>query len=107
MSTTLSGIEVVKMDFRKITVSIPENLYREGMDLIKSGLFSNFSDLIRSGIREEFKELRPVIEDFHERAIYSDKELIAGVKQSMKEAKAGKGKVLKSDKEMDEYFEAL
>ena len=95
------------MEFRKITISVPENLYQEGMDLIKSGLFSNFSDLVRSGIREEFKELRPVIEDFHERVIYSDKELVAGVKQSMKEARSGKGKTLKSEKEMDEYFEAL
>tara|TARA_Y100000310_G_C20538438_1_gene742035 strand:+ start:416 stop:703 length:288 start_codon:yes stop_codon:yes gene_type:complete len=95
------------MTFRKITISLPENLYQEGMDLIKNGLFSNFSDLVRSGIREEFKELRPVIEDFHERAIYNDQELVAGVQQSRKEAEAGKGKVLKSDKEMDEYFEAL
>ena len=95
------------MEFRKITISIPENLYSEGMDLVRSGLFSNFSDLIRSGIREEFKELRPIIEDFNERVIYSDKELIAGVEQSMKEAKSGKGKVLKSDKEMDKYFEEL
>ena len=48
-----------------------------------------------------------MIREFDERAIYSDKELIAGVKQSMKEAKSGKGRVLKSDKDMDEYFEAL
>jgi hypothetical protein len=39
--------------------------------------------------------------------IYEDKKLIAGVQQSMKEAKEGKGKILKSDKEMDQYFEAL
>ena len=37
----------------------------------------------------------------------NDKELIFGVKQSMKEAKAGKGRLLKSDKEMDAYFEKL
>ena len=39
--------------------------------------------------------------------IYSDKELIKGVKRSVKQAKAGKGKVLKSEKDMDEYLEAL
>ena len=39
--------------------------------------------------------------------VYSDKELIAGVKQSIKESRAGKGRIIKSDKEMDEYFEAL
>lgn len=77
------------------------------MTLIQNGLFSNFSDLVRSGIREEFKELQPVIREFYERAIYEDKELVAGVKQSMIEAKSGKGKVLKSDKDMDKYFEDL
>lgn len=95
------------MEFKKVTISIPKNLYQEGISLVDKGLFSNFSDLVRSGIREEFKELQPVISGFDERAIYKDKELVAGVKQSMEEAKAGKGKVLKSDKEMDKYFEAL
>ena len=94
------------MEFKKVTISLPNNLYKESMTLIECGLFSNFSDLVRSGIREEFKELQPVIKGFDEMAIYSDKELIAGVKQSMNEAKAGKGKVLKSDKDIDEYFEA-
>lgn len=95
------------MEFKKVTISLPKSLYQEGISLVDKGLFSNFSDLVRSGIREEFKGLQPIIKDFDERAIYSDKELVAGVKQSMEEAKAGKGKVLKSDKEMDEYFEAL
>lgn len=82
-------------------------MYQEGILLVKKGLFSNFSDLVRSGIREEFKELEPVIHDIDERSIYSDKELIAGIKQSVIEAKSGKGKVLKSEKEMDQYFEKL
>ena len=95
------------MEFKKVTISLPKNLYEEGQGLINKGLFSNFSDLVRSGIRSEFKELQPVIKDFDERVIYSDKELIAGVKQSIKESRAGKGRIIKSDKEMDEYFEAL
>lgn len=95
------------MEFKKITISLPKNLYNKSMNLIKKGLFSNFSDLVRSGIREEFKGLQPIIKDFDEKIIYNDKELISGVKQSMKEAKEGKGKILKSDKEMDEYFKAL
>jgi hypothetical protein len=48
-----------------------------------------------------------IARDFDEQYIYSDKKLIAGVKQSMREARAGKGKILKSDKEMDEYFKAI
>jgi 5'-deoxynucleotidase YfbR-like HD superfamily hydrolase len=63
--------------------------------------------LVRSGIRTEFKEIEPVIRDFDESRIYSDKELIAGVQQSMEEAKAGKGKILKYDKDVDNYFETL
>jgi Arc/MetJ-type ribon-helix-helix transcriptional regulator len=95
------------MEFRKVTISLPEDLYNQGMDLVKKGLFSNFSDLVRSGIREEFKGLQQVVSDFDDRQLYEDKELIAGVKQSMKEAKAGKGVVLKTDKELDEYFNKL
>jgi len=86
---------------------MPKNLYDEGMLMVNKGFFSNFSDLVRSGIREEFKELRSVLQDFEERKIYKDKELLKGVKKSNIQAKAGKGKVLKSDKEMDEYFEGL
>ena len=95
------------MEFKKVTISLPKTLYNQGMNLINKGLFSNFSDLVRSGIRTEFKEIEPIVRGFDESMIYSDKELIAGVQQSMEEAKAGKGKILKSDKEMDKYLEAL
>jgi Arc/MetJ-type ribon-helix-helix transcriptional regulator len=95
------------MEFKKVTISLPKNLYDEGMTMVNKGLFSNFSDLVRSGIRGEFKDLQSISQDFDERYIYSDNELIQGVKQSIIEAKSGKGKIIKSDKEMDEYFEAL
>ena len=95
------------MEFKKVTISLPKNLYEEGKGLINKGLFSNFSDLVRSGIREEFKGLQPVLRDFDERVIYSDKELLAGVRKSMSEGKAGKGRIIKSDKELDKYLEEL
>jgi Arc/MetJ-type ribon-helix-helix transcriptional regulator len=95
------------MEFKKITITIPENLYNEAMLLIKSGMFSNLSDIVRSGIREEFKEMHPILREFDERVIYNDKELVEGVQQSRKEAQSGKGVKLKSEKEMDTYFEAL
>lgn len=82
-------------------------MYIEGMKFVNKGMFSNFSDLVRTGIREEFKELNPLIQSFDEQEILNDKELIVGVKQSVKEARAGKGKILKSDKEMDKYFKKL
>lgn len=95
------------MEFKKVTISLPKNMYEESMSLVDRGLFSNFSDLVRSGIREEFKELQPVIRDLDEKMIYADRELIVGVKQSSKEARAGKGRIIKSDKDMDDYFEDL
>lgn len=95
------------MEFKKVTISLPKNLYDEGMTLVNKGLFSNFSDLVRSGIRGEFKELQSISQDFDERHIYSDKSLVEGVIQSKTEAQAGKGKIVKSDEEMDKYFEAL
>lgn len=94
------------MEFKKVTISLPKILYAEGMELINKGFFSNFSDLVRSGIRSEFKELQPVIKDFDEKVIYGDKELIAGVKQSMMESHAGKGRIVKA-KDVDKYFEAI
>jgi Arc/MetJ-type ribon-helix-helix transcriptional regulator len=95
------------MEFKKLTISLPKSMYIEGMKLVNKGMFSNFSDLVRTGIREEFKELNPIMPDFDEQEILNDKELIAGVKQSAKEALLGKGKILKSDKEMDKYFKRL
>jgi hypothetical protein len=107
INTSLGSTEALHMEFKKVTISLPKNLYEEGMSLINRGLFSNFSDLVRSGIREEFKGLKPILTDFDEKYIYSDKKLIAAVKKSTKQLKAGKGKTLKTDKEMDEYFKNL
>jgi len=95
------------MEFKKVTISVPKILYEEGMALIHKGFFSNFSDLVRSGIRSEFKGLQPVVKDFDEKIIYGDKELILGVQQSMREARAGKGKLIKSEQELDKYLGAL
>lgn len=94
------------MEFRKVTISLPKNMYDAGIGLINRGLFSNFSDLVRSGIRNEFKEAQQMSNDFDERSIYRDKALIAGVKKSMKEARAGKGRIVKA-RDADKYFEAL
>lgn len=95
------------MEFKKLTISLPKSMYIEGMKFVNKGMFSNFSDLVRTGIREEFKELNPLIQSFDEQEILNDKELIVGVKQSVKEARSGKGKILKSEKDMDNYFKRL
>lgn len=95
------------MKFKKVTISLPESLYDEGMHLVNKGLFSNFSDLVRSGIRGEFKDLQSVSRDFDDKYIYTDKALVRGVAQSVSESKSGKGKVLKSIKDTDKYFKDL
>lgn len=60
------------METKKVTITIPKNLYDKSMNMVKRGLFSNFSDLVRSGIREEFKELHSVSEEFDEKYIKSN-----------------------------------
>ena len=95
------------MEFKKVTISLPKSIYEQGMNLVNTGLFSNFSDLVRSGIREESKDLQNLSQDFDEKHIYNDTELINGVRQSIEEANAGKGKIIKTKQELDKYFEAL
>lgn len=106
-NTTPDSTQVVLMEFKKVTISLPKTLYNKGLILINKGLFSNFSDLVRSGIRTEFKEIGPLMEDFDDKMIYNDKELIAGVKQSRKEVRNGQGKIIKTKKAMDKYLEDL
>lgn len=106
-NTTSSSTEVVLLEFKKVTISLPKELYSEGMELVNKGLFSNFSDLVRSGIRNEFKELHSVAKDFDEKSLYKDNTLLAGVAQSKKEAKNKKGKLLKTEKETKNYLKRL
>lgn len=94
------------MNFRKVTISLPESLYKEGMHMVNNGLFSNFSDLVRNGIRDQSKTMRDISNDFDEKYIYSDKELMQKVKKSMSQRKEGKGKKIRAE-DLDEYFEAL
>ncbi|MGV8162806.1 MAG: ribbon-helix-helix domain-containing protein [Candidatus Nanoarchaeia archaeon] len=94
------------MEFKKVTISLPKNLYEEGTELIQQGWFSNFSDLVRSGIRNEFKEIKNATK-FDERTIYRDESLISAVTQSRKEAKQNKGKHTKTKTATKKYLEEL
>ena len=91
------------MTFRKITISLPENMYQEGMHLVKKGMFSNFSDLVRSGIREEIKDLEQVGHSFDEHMLLRD----ADFKQSLRDAKEKKGVLVMDKKELDKYLNSL
>jgi Arc/MetJ-type ribon-helix-helix transcriptional regulator len=95
------------MEFQKVTISLPVKLITRGKNAIQSGWFSNFSDLVRGCLRAELRGINPGRCDFDDSLIYEDKDLIAGVKQSEKEFKAGKGITFNSTEEMEKYFEAL
>ncbi len=96
------------MEYKKITISLPERMYNEAQALVEKGVFANISDLIRSGIRHEFKEMQPIMNEMDELMdrdlIYADKELIKGVKTSRLEARKGKGKTFKDSRRMENYL---
>ena len=51
------------MQYKKITISLPDPMYREAQALVEKGCYSNISDLNRSGLRSEFKVMRPIAEE--------------------------------------------
>ena len=100
------------MEYKKVTISLPEGMYKEAQILVEKGCYSNISDLIRSGIRHEFKEIQPVTREMEEEKldqelIYSDKELVEGVKKSVREHQEGKGMKFKNAKEMKKYLDSV
>ena len=44
------------MEFRKVNITLPVQLFEKAKELIDKGLYSSFSDLVRSCLREELKE---------------------------------------------------
>ncbi len=44
------------MEFRKVNITLPAQLFEKSKQLVEKGLYSNFSDLVRSGLRKELKE---------------------------------------------------
>ena len=44
------------MEFRKVNITLPAQLFEKSRQLIDKGLYSNFSDLVRSSLRRELKE---------------------------------------------------
>ena len=46
------------MEFRKVNITLPVQLFEKSKQLIDKGLYSGFSDLVRSSLRKELKEER-------------------------------------------------
>jgi Arc/MetJ-type ribon-helix-helix transcriptional regulator len=51
------------MQYKKITISLPDPMYKEAQRLVEKGCYSNISDLIRSGIRREFKVMQSIAKE--------------------------------------------
>ena len=50
------------MEFKKLTLTLPENLVKESQKLLNKGYFANMSDLVRAGIRDEIMKFEPAME---------------------------------------------
>lgn len=74
-----------------INVSLPAKLKLQAEELVKTGFYVSFSDLVRHA-------LRSVIE--------KDKYDLM-TEETLKEVEQGKAVVLKTDKEVEEYFKNL
>lgn len=74
-----------------INVSLPDKLKDEAQMLVESGFYASFSDLVRDSLRQAVKSSKYDLWTL----------------EAEKEFKEGKGKLLKSPKDIDEYFESL
>ena len=71
-----------------INISLPSQLKAQADELIRKGYFASFSDLVRTALRNALAESR-----------YD-----AWAKEAVAEYKAGKAIVLKTKKDIDDYF---
>lgn len=74
-----------------INVSLPEKLKEQAEDLVKSGFYTSFSDLVRDSLRQ----------------LVSKNKYDLWAEEAEKDIKTGKAKVLKSKKDIDDYFKNL
>lgn len=74
-----------------INISLPKGLKDLAEKEIKKGYYVSFSDLVRSSLRKTLME----------------SELDQLLEEAKKEKKEGKGIVLKTKKDIDNYFESL
>ena len=81
------------MEFKKVNITLPVQLFEKSKQLIEKGVYSSFSDFVRSSIRKELKEERQSLskEDEWQRLV---KELRADL-QKTELAKMSKAEILK------------
>lgn len=74
-----------------INISLPEKLKKDAESLIKDGFFVSFSDLVRHSLRE----------------IVSKSKYDLMFEETKKDIKSGKAVILKTPKDIDNYFKKL
>ncbi|MBI2658686.1 hypothetical protein HYX05_01105 [Candidatus Woesearchaeota archaeon] len=57
---------MIFMEFRKVNITLPVQLFEKSKHLVEKGLYSNFSDLVRSSLRKELKEDRQLLDEDEE-----------------------------------------
>ena len=103
---------MVCMVFKKISISLPENMIKHSQRLIELGVFSSISDIIRSGLRHEFEHANIIAlqiqeEQQDEKYIYNNSDLMNEVLKSAKDVKEGRGLHFKNVDEMKKFLSSL
>lgn len=74
-----------------VNVSIPDKLKNQAQALVEKGFYVSFSDLVRDSLRK----------------LVAQNKYDFWAVEAKKDVENGKAKVLKSKKDIDEYFENL
>ncbi len=74
-----------------INISLPEKLKDDAQNLVKKGFYASFSDLVRDSLRQ-------IVEKSKYDLWYED---------AKEDEEKGRAKVLKSGKDIDNYFKKL
>lgn len=74
-----------------VNISLPEKLKEQAETLVKSGFYSSFSDLIRDSLRQ----------------LITKSKYDLWAEEAKEDLKKGRARVLKSKKNIEDYFRTL
>ena len=74
-----------------VNISLPVKLRKQAQELVDKGYYASFSDLVRDSLRQVITK--------------SKYDLLAD--EAERDMKAGKGVLIKNEKDLEEFFEKL
>ena len=74
-----------------VNISLPVKLRKQAQELVDKGYYASFSDLVRDSLRQVITK--------------SKYDLLAD--EAKRDMKAGKGFLIKNEKDLEEFFETL